>query len=260
MQSTLGNNTWVLLTSLALMLLLAGATYVFVEKKALSSGFLSSTAKAKNPRPFVPRDILVGAVALGAIVLFAVAQIRGPSELVKADSLAAGLASVEKPTSSAYLTQGERESAVKAANNAKSWPSQVESELDLLFSGAAGAPALQGEPPGCMNSTMRTGTPHHCGDAESDRVLVLGDSAAMSWVPTIDAYAQQRGLGGVVAMGFGNCSLFDFTASDASGTPGFGEACEQRRTGNDVPAHRNAARYPVSLRFRVGLAPYGLGS
>ncbi|MBW9118899.1 acyltransferase [Microbacterium trichothecenolyticum] len=224
--SILGESWWVALACIPVMLILAELSRRFVERPILKSSFLSGWARARNDRTFNPKDLAVGIVVLVAIVVLSVAQLRGPGVIRSADSVAKYVAADRVEANGAATGIEARRVEVQTALASTEWPAAVRAHLDRLF--ATQQPdAMSTEAPGCRNDVFTRDVPLVCGEDTADEVMLVGDSVALSWMPTLDALAA-RGLD-ATGVGYANCSLFDVDVTNGAGAPGFEAACAERR-------------------------------
>jgi len=232
-----GHAPWVGVACLPVMLGLSHLSWRLVEVRVLNGGFLKKAAASRNARPFVPRDVLVGVVALAAIFVLSLAQLKGPAPVRSASALGAHLDLPVAQTSSAARDLGERRGQIEEALAAAAWPGDVASDLDVLFD-AQLPEAMLMRAPGCRNDVFQRTATLVCNDMAEPDIMVVGDSNAMTWVPTVQAAAGGRS---VSAVGFANCSLIDTDVTNRLRTPGFPERCAQRR---DEMLHIIDSRHP----------------
>lgn len=220
-----GHN-WIVATAcIPVMLILSELSRRFVERPFLRGRMLGRAAHARNDRPFVPRDLVVGMLALTTITALSIGQMEGPESVRSASALSSHLKVPVAHAVDAASSAEERAEQVEAALSARSWPLQVAGQLDLLFQ-AQLPTALLKEAPGCRNDVFQTEPTRVCGDVENPDVMVVGDSNALAWVPGVEAAAGARS---VSAVGFANCSLIDTDVTNGARAAGFREACAERR-------------------------------
>ncbi|WP_456286954.1 acyltransferase [Microbacterium sp. JZ70] len=224
-----GNSTWVAVLALPVMFSLAELSRRLVEQPIMRSGFLRRTAKSRNERSFVGKDLLFGAVVLVTIAILSVTQLRGPSWMRSAADLAS-LAGEQRITSRQDVSDlGERRVSLEEALAATRWPEGPASDLEKLSLAQQGEAMLRWAP-GCRNSVFDSTPPEVCepsGTAENE-AMVVGDSIALSWVPTVAVAGDALGWA-TSAVGYANCPLIDVRATNSTDDPGFAEACATSR-------------------------------
>jgi len=229
--SLVGDSIGAMIFLIVVMLLLSELSYRFVEKQVLTSRFLRRASKIKNARRFTVRDVSVGVVALVAIVVLSGAQLHGPGSLRSGATFTARFLApqpFEAPDPAAGLA--ERVSQVERAAAARFWPGEVSSELNWLDASQQSM-AMRTTAPGCRNNPWAPGPPDLvCDIAQGDHgtAMVVGDSVALSWSPTVAYVAKERDWD-LTAVGYANCSLIAADARDRADTPGFAKQCAERQ-------------------------------
>ncbi|MBN9612237.1 MAG: acyltransferase [Actinobacteria bacterium] len=234
--SVFGQSPMVGLACLLVMVGLSALSHRFVERPFIRRGGHAprpAAARSTRTQGAVPRFPLLGwlgrvaALALVAVLVIGLgySQVKGPMILRSADAATSWFTRPPAVQVDKTMTQQAQQDAVREALATSSWPAGVRGELNHL-SRNYGAKELTSR---CMNRVTQTRNPQRCGHPTKDRVMLLGDSAAISWMPTVRSYAQMEGLGGVSAMGFSNCSLFEVPATDRTGLQSFVDGCADRR-------------------------------
>jgi peptidoglycan/LPS O-acetylase OafA/YrhL len=226
-ESIFGDSWQVSLGCIPVMLILSELSRRYVEQAFLRGPVLAKAAQLKNSHPLVARDLLAGVAVLGIICVLSVAQLRGPGPLRSATSLAASIG-VERVKSTVQgETLAQREAELALAVDATAWPGRVASELDTLY--ALQQPdAMLSKAPGCRNNVEQTTPTNICGEGGEREAMVVGDSVALSWFPTVQRVGAERGWN-VTGVGFANCSLFDIDVTNRTGEDSFRAACAERR-------------------------------
>lgn len=225
-----GASGWVAAACIPVMLVLAHMSYKFVERPVLKSGFLRNVAHVTNRSRLELRDVTVGVVALVAIGVLAVAQLKGPGVLQSASAFEGRLLNVAVTAPQpGDITEPLRKEQVASAIKATTWPASVATELDRLYEKQQPT-AMRMSAPGCRQNVFDNSTPHVCDltHGASGAALLLGDSIALSWAPTVSHVAAQNDWS-LRAMGFGNCSLVEIDLRNGSNSLGFADACATKR-------------------------------
>ncbi|MGY1987061.1 acyltransferase family protein [Blastococcus sp. SYSU DS0669] len=221
----LGSSVPVQVALLALTLALSAASYRWIERPVLAMrpAFRPTSGWSRPRRP----GYLLPVGVAGVLLVVGAAQFWGPAWLRGSDTVSAG------PAAS---TTGERPSAdrlaeqVEAALAADSWPDDLTPSLDGLGP-AQQAEEMGTEAPGCRNTVTAGGEPLVCQDGPADApntALLVGDSVAMSWGPTVDAMFSGDDWQ-VLGLGFASCPLVDVAAAPPAEPPGFPEDCAAAR-------------------------------
>ncbi|WP_236831602.1 acyltransferase family protein [Blastococcus sp. KM273128] len=222
--ATVGDDLAVQLALLALTLVLSAASYRWVERPVLNL----------RPRPrYVSgwerppgTGVLLPVAVAGVLLVVALAQFWGPSWLRgtgSADGDAAVVAG-ERPTADELAEQ------VETALAADSWPDDLTPSLDGLGPEQQ-AEEMGTEAPGCRNTVTAGGEPLVCQDGPDDApqtALLVGDSVAMSWGPTVDALFEGDDWR-VLGLGFASCPFVDVAVAPPAEPPGFPEDCAAAR-------------------------------
>ncbi|WP_257516205.1 acyltransferase family protein [Microbacterium sp. zg.Y909] len=204
------------------MLLLSELTRRYVEKPALRSRFLSGWARARNVRPFQVRDVAVGIAVFATIAVLSVGALRGPAMTTTAGALADGLRIAHLSSDAGAVDTAARRMAIEDALSAAEWPDGIRAQLDVLYPSQQTV-AMQQHDPGCLNDVFERSATRVCRGASE--LMLVGDSVALSWLPTVEAAYGER----ATAVGFANCPLIDVSVADRRNTPGHRDACDARR-------------------------------
>ena len=194
----LGAHWWVKIGAVVLMIGVATLSHRWIEQPFMNGPLLARAARVRNAQPWVWRDVSVAAIVLIALAGLMVVQVHGPAALHRASSLVQHFATpfTVHPMPS---SDQERANQVYAALAAKSWPASMNE---------VGAWRLAlGKNGSCVNPVMSL-HPRWCGDPNSAKWYLMGDSVAMSWVPAVFAVGAKRGHA-VAAMGYSGCQLSD---------------------------------------------------
>lgn len=208
------------------MLGLSELSYRFVESPARQGSFLAEMARSRNRRRIVGRDLFSGLAVLVCIVGLALAQVHGPGWIRH-------YSPEPDPATQAGATpllddQTARTEAITEALAATSWPATVAEQLSVSATSLY-SPAMLKESPGCRNTVGQSRPTLVCrADHGDTRVMVVGDSIALSWFSTIDEVAKSEGWD-VSAVGYGNCSLIDVDVTNGGGAQSFVTACRDAR-------------------------------
>lgn len=211
---------------------LADLSYRFIEKPALKIAVLKRWSNLVHTRgsraqAIVPLTVVVLIIAMTAI------QWRGPAVLRDGAGLAAAFrldnpgpaTSQNAPT----LSTTQLKAAVSAAVKQTSWSSGATAMIQINDANAE-APAMQTTSPGCRNS-VGANPALVCSygpTSARSRVLVIGDSVALSWVPAVQAVFQPRGWR-VLAMGFASCPFIDVSTMPRIRDSSFPGKCAESR-------------------------------
>lgn len=234
-KSLIGQSAWALVALIAIMLVLSHLSSRFVERPIMS-GRRKRRASATSFGPrFIGRDVAVGAAALVAIVALGVTTLNGPgwirSGAAFADRFIAPQSVVASETEVVEPGQNEkaRISDVAEALDASEWPANITNKLAVLDYTKQPTTMLE-KAPGCRNLTTAPVRPLVCdlAQGEGKRTMLLGDSVAISWGPTVDYVAEEADWS-LSAVGYTNCTLIDVETRNGPDTPGFAESCEERR-------------------------------
>ncbi|MBU2960794.1 acyltransferase [Citreicella sp. C3M06] len=220
-QAQFGTGLIVALATLPLMLGLSWLSYRYVERAVLDSRFL----RPGQGRWTRPAELALGVAVLGVIAGLSIVQLQGHAAVRSAGPWMKLLdRPVDFATVDKAMSQEERQQDIGDALAAQRWPGGITPQLSQL-SDADFADAMFA----CRQNPLWKAPRRVCRYTHGDTpVAVIGDSIAASWVPAISAIGQDRGWD-VAALAYSNCSLFDTDVTDAHGTPGFREACKQRR-------------------------------
>jgi peptidoglycan/LPS O-acetylase OafA/YrhL len=220
-----GSSLAVQLALLALTVLLSAASYRWIERPVLAiPSRPRSTSGWEKPRG---TGILLPVTVAGALAVVAAAQFVVPAWLRGADTVSGGPATSaagQRPTAAELAEQ------VEAALAADSWPADLTPSLDGL------GPAQQAEEmglkaPGCRNIVTAGDDPLVCRDGPADArrtALLVGDSVAMSWGPTVDEVFEGDDWQ-VLGLGYASCPFVDVAVAPPAEPPGFPEACAAAR-------------------------------
>ncbi|WP_345752733.1 acyltransferase family protein [Microbacterium rhizophilus] len=224
-----GDSVWVAVAAIPVMLALSELSRRFVEQPVMRGGFLRRAAKAWNPRRFVVRDVLFGLAVLVAIGALSVAQLKGPAWVRSGADLADRIGNQRIETRETVSDPVQRAADVQSALDAGTWPAGPASDLEVLSLAQQGDAMLR-DAPGCRNNVFDAAPPLVCEPAAAgDReAMVVGDSIALSWVPTVEAAGDEVGWV-TSAVGYANCPLFDVSATNNTDEPGFRGACAHSR-------------------------------
>lgn len=229
--SLIGDSLWAMILLLIIMLVLSALSYRYVEQAVLRSNFLRGASKLKNKRKFHSIDASVGLIALFMIVALSAAQLHGPAVFRSGAEFSARFLTPPNTSSQAVSVGTEdRIDQVKGAVASRAWPGEVSVQLNWLNESQQPM-AMRTYAPGCRNNPWAQGPPSLICDltqGEGGSAMLVGDSVALSWAPTVSYVAKARDWG-LTAVGYANCSLVDVDARDRAGTPGFTEQCSQRR-------------------------------
>ncbi|MDP5183854.1 acyltransferase family protein [Blastococcus sp. BMG 814] len=220
-----GSSIEVQLALVALTVLLSAASYRWVERPVL----------ALRPRPrYVSgwerrrgTGVLLPVTVAGVLFVVGVAQFLGPAWLRGADTTNAGpavSAPGERPTAAELAEQ------VEDALSADSWPADLTPSLDGLGPEQQ-AEEMGTEAPGCRNTVTEIDDPLVCQDGLADAprtALLVGDSVAMSWGPTVDAVFSGDDWQ-VLGLGYASCPFVDVAVAPPAEPPGFPDDCAAAR-------------------------------
>jgi peptidoglycan/LPS O-acetylase OafA/YrhL len=219
--SLFGDSPIVAAICIPIMLGLSELSRRFIEQPVMRSRFLRTAAKATNSRPFVARDVLLGVAVFAAIAVLSVAQLRGPIYLTNGAAAQSFITDDgAQPAAAGFTSDANVQSAIAEAARVDSWPDLTPSIDELSESQAA--PAMS-QTDGCRNDVKRS-DPLICvtNPDQPQTALVIGDSVAISWIPTVEA-----ALPGwtVVGLGYANCPVVSVTVGDRA----FAEQCQAAR-------------------------------
>jgi len=218
--------SWIVgLSMIPVMLILSWFSYLFVERAVLESRFLKPDHAGAKRKWRLSFELALGASMLGVIVVFSLAQLYGPS-LVRSAAPWLKHFNHSSPLMAVEITPSEEQKATEIAEALKAtqWPQEIKAQLSQL-SEADFADAMFL----CRQSPLSKEPHRICRYTYGDvPVAVIGDSIAASWVPAIDAIARVQGWD-LTAIAYSNCSLVDVDVTNGTSTPGFLDACKQRR-------------------------------
>jgi peptidoglycan/LPS O-acetylase OafA/YrhL len=230
-----------LIASLVVMSALSALSFHFVEEPIRSSRWLDSWGESTRasrglavsglfsaPR----RKELLSTAAIGVTLALLVAlQIVGPDYLQSAAALKAKTTNSTLSTNGAStepLTTSEISSAIAESIALTDWPAGTERQLDQLDDSMQ-APAMSTST-GCRMSVATTNLKLcEYGEADAPKtVLVIGDSVALSWLPSIES-ALPEAEWKIVGAGYASCSPSSVEALDSTGKVSFISACAGAR-------------------------------
>ncbi|MGY1723828.1 acyltransferase family protein [Blastococcus sp. SYSU DS0533] len=222
--ATFGSSLPVQLALLALTVLLSAATYRWVERPVL--GLRSRPRYVSGWERRRGTGVLLPVTVAGVLLVLAAGQFWGPAWVRGAGTAGADTATAagERPTAAELAEQ------VEAALSADSWPADLTPSLDGLGP-AQQAEEMLTEAPGCRNTVTAGGDPLVCQDGPADAertALLVGDSVAMSWGPTVDALFEGDDWQ-VLALGYASCPFIDVAVAPPAEPPGFPEDCAAAR-------------------------------
>jgi peptidoglycan/LPS O-acetylase OafA/YrhL len=222
--AALGNTALATLVMTAGALVLGSISYHFIEQPGIRSAFLRRSIHARTERSLLQRF----ALPLSLIILLTAMsglQYKGPRWLVDASALL---------TKAPYDGEGSRPDPaslrvlVREASTARHWPTNLTPSLDQLDYNQE-AEAMLPTAPGCRNSVEARGEPLLCTYGPKDAgnsVMVVGDSVALSWMPSIrSAYSGSR----VVGLGYASCPLYQVDAPPQRGDTQHARDCDASR-------------------------------
>lgn len=221
--SIFGRGWLTALSCLPIMLACSGLSRRFIELGVLHSDFLRKPSRVLSAVHFTAKDVLVGAVVLTVMAALSLAQLRGPGSLVSADALASHIGTARDARGRAVPSS--REEDIRASLSATEWPPSISRQLDSLFA-VQQAEAMGTQAPGCRNDVFSLAPANICSGDTASSTMVVGDSVALSWVPAVESATG----GPVLAIGYANCSLYDVAVTNGVDSPGFREACTERRS------------------------------
>ncbi|MGY2066385.1 acyltransferase family protein [Blastococcus sp. SYSU DS0619] len=222
-----GSSVGVQLALLALTVALSAATYRWIERPVLD---LRSRPRYSSPYERRRRGgVGLPVTVAGVLLMVGAAQFWGPAWLRGADTGTSSAA----PASSA---DGERPTAAELAEqvedalSAESWPADLTPSLDGL--GPEQQPVEMGtSAPGCRNIVAASDDPLVCQHGPEDATktaLLVGDSVAMSWGPTVNATFEGDDWQ-VLALGYASCPFIDVAVAPPSEGPDFPQECAAAR-------------------------------
>lgn len=218
---------WVALACIPVMLALSALSRRWVEQGVLASGFLRTSAKAKNVRPFVPKDVLLGVSALITIAVLSLGQLRGPVALTSANDLANRFDVPHANATTFVASEDDRTLLIREALQATAWPADITADLDVLYRSQL-ADTMRYEPPGCLNYVDKETPTLICNDIPDPDIIVLGDSYAASWAPAVEKATEGMDVS-VSVVGFAGCSLIDAHVRSIADSSVFRDRCAERR-------------------------------
>ncbi|WP_166533464.1 acyltransferase family protein [Blastococcus xanthinilyticus] len=221
----LGGSIGVELGLVALTLLLAAASYRWVERPVLAlrsrPRYTSGWERRRGTGVLLPVSLAAVLLVLGTAQFWAPASLRGAGTL-SADPASSG----DRPPA-AVLSE-----RVQDALAADSWPADLRPSFDELGPEQQ-AVAMGTAAPGCRNIVGASDEPLVCQSGPEDAsrtALLVGDSVAMSWAPTVNATFEGDDWQ-VLALGYANCPFIDVAVAPEIEAPGFPEECAAARDG-----------------------------
>ncbi|MGY2083216.1 acyltransferase family protein [Blastococcus sp. SYSU DS0539] len=218
-----GGSLAVQLAVLALTVVLSAASYRWVEQPVLAlrlgPRYVSPWARRRGTGIALPVTVA------GVLLVVGIAQFWGPASLRGGGTLSADPASSGDRPPAAVLAE-----RVEAALAADSWPADLRPSFDELGPEQQ-AVAMGTAPPGCRNIVGASEEPLVCQEGPADAsktALLVGDSVAMSWAPTINATFEGDDWQ-VLALGYANCPFIDVAVAPEIEAPGFPEECADAR-------------------------------
>ncbi|MGY2002804.1 acyltransferase family protein [Blastococcus sp. SYSU DS1024] len=225
--AALGSSFAVQVGLVALTVLLSAASYRWVEQPVLALRARPRYVSGWERRPGT--GILLPVAVAGVLFVVGAAQFWGPAWLRGADTAGAdpapsAAATGERPTAA------QLEEQVEEALSAESWPADLTPSLDGL--GPAQQPVEMGTTaPGCRNTVAAGDDPLVCRHGPEDAAktaLLIGDSVAMSWGPTVRAVFEGDDWQ-VLALGYASCPFVDVAVAPPTEGPDFPEECAAAR-------------------------------
>lgn len=212
-------------TALVVSLVLATVSFYAVEQPIRETTFLSKPSPSRQPRVLsarVKRGYSLTLAGLAALAL-ALAVVPQKVEAASAEPVwpstgaSTGTASPTTPTGAGAADLSKQ---IDAAIVATTWPNLNPSMDKLSKSRAAEWDACgnvdQGEESGCRFGSG------------SKTVVVLGDSIAISWIPTVRAALESNGWT-VQGLTFGECPAAEIDVVSSSRDEGFTQRCRQHQ-------------------------------
>lgn len=203
---------------IAVTLVATTVFYTLVEVPVHHSRWMSGWVARGDRRPRL--DIVLPILVALAIGILAAGQLRGPDWLIS-PPVAQPTAAIKSPFTEASIGAG-----IASALTTSSWPALTPT-MDQL-SGDSRAESLS--PSGCLND-VSSSAPAECvyGDPTATKTaLVIGDSVAMSWLPTIAGALSGKGWK-VIGLGFSSCPIVDVSAQQRLALGSFIQHCERSR-------------------------------
>lgn len=203
----LGGHWGVKAGAIMVMLIVAAASRRWIEQFFLDGPFLARAARAKNNRPLVFQDIAIAAVVLIALAGIVGIQVRGPTWLHDPARVQKYITTFQPKNggivTAIATTDNERINQVRSALTATAWPASMNDYGTWKM-------ALNAEGASCVNSVSAhpLPSPNWCGNPTNANWLLIGDSVAMSWMPTLNIVGTERGKL-VAGTGYGGCQLTD---------------------------------------------------
>ncbi|MGY2078019.1 acyltransferase family protein [Blastococcus sp. SYSU DS0828] len=220
-----GSSVAVQLALVALTVLLSAASYRWIEQPVLAirprPRYVSGWERRRREGVGLPVTVAAVLLVVGA-AQFLVPGWRGVAD---PDSGGAARSTGDERPSAAELAD-----QVEAALSAESWPADLTPSLDGL--GPEHQPVEMGTTaPGCRNTVAAGDDPLVCrhGPADAPRTaLLVGDSVAMSWGPTVNGVFEGDDWQ-VLALGYASCPFVDVAVAPPAEPPGFPEECAAAR-------------------------------
>ncbi|TAP45173.1 acyltransferase family protein [Arthrobacter sp. S39] len=227
------HSIWAPALSIPIMFLLAHLTYRYVETPVRHSAWLRSwegySTSAQQMKPSRRYQVLLAVGTAGLIIGLSVAQLKGPDVLRNA-AAASALLNDRGPAASVGRFDTESHIAGEidlSLNNPKALRVTVPAVNQLDASQESEA---MNTSTGCRN-TVGTLKPKICVHGEETapkRAVILGDSMAMSWVPTINA-ALESSTWRTTTLGYANCSPYDVDTMPSVPNPSFIAQCRESK-------------------------------
>ncbi|WP_256793619.1 acyltransferase family protein [Terrabacter sp. Ter38] len=199
----------------------------------LSQRWVETPFRAHRAAPGPLRlDVVVAAGVAVLIVGMIGVQLKGPA-LVRSSAAALDALGRSAPQRT-FPTTGEPQAArlqamIAQAADATSWPNLSPSADELTA--AQAPPQMSLAPTGCRNDVASPGIPRTCegGTTAATRTAVLvGDSVALSWAPTLERALVPQGWR-VVSLGYASCPLVAVDVNQRAANSRFPAQCRDAR-------------------------------
>lgn len=212
-----------IVTALIVSLVIATISFYAIEQPIRETTFLSRVEYPKTPRVLSSKARRGYSVALAAIACLGIVGALVPERVGTAQAQpiwpsTGATATASTPTQGGDA--GDLSKQIEAAVVATAWPN-LNPSLDKLTRSRA----AEWNDCGNVNAAQASGCRYGSGNKT---VVVLGDSIAISWLPTVRAGLQDKGWT-VQGLTFGECPAAQIDVVSSSRDEGFTERCREHQ-------------------------------
>lgn len=211
-------------TALVVSLVIATVSFYAIEQPIRETTFLSKVKPPKTPRVLSARAKRGYSIALAAVAFLGLVGAMVPEKASSAEAQpiwpSTGATATTATTAPAGGDAADLSKQIETAVLATSWPN-LNPSLDKL----SRSRAAEWDDCGNVDAGQEGGCRYGSGKKTA---VVLGDSIAISWLPTVRAGLQDKGWT-VQGLTFGECPAAQIDVVSSSRDEGFTERCRQHQ-------------------------------